>query len=107
MRHLWMLPVAATLTSCGSNETHGASDTDLLIYAQSEVKALLRDPSSAEFSDSYVSRKAGVPAVCGKVNSKNGFGGMRGAQRYISGGSTALEEQMGVVEMDKAWALLC
>jgi hypothetical protein len=91
----------------GSSESSQVSDVQLKVYAMGEVQKLLRDPDSAEFNDAYVSRKAGVPAICGTVNSKNGFGGMTGAQRYISGGATVVEEQMAPGEMDAAWAKLC
>ncbi len=95
------------ISACESSDESGPSDIQLQVYARGEVEKLLRDPSSAEFSSAYVSHKAGIPAVCGTVNSKNGFGGMTGPQRYISGGATALEEQMGDGEMDKAWDKLC
>jgi len=48
----------------------------------------LKDPDSAKFSDEYVSYKVGGPIVCGKVNSKNSFGGFTGPKYYIGGGDT-------------------
>jgi hypothetical protein len=70
--------------------------------AQDAVKALLRDPASAVF-DHMASRSACVaeakdgpcvPAVvtCGTVNSKNGFGGYTGAERFIFLGSRTMFE---------------
>lgn len=53
-----------------------------VVTAQDQVKALLRDPASAEF------RKVEVypnDEVCGEVNSKNGFGGYVGFSRFYVG----------------------
>lgn len=77
MRRLLMLG-ALSLTACGDGEAARKSvESDRLIFAgQDLIKGRLRDPSSAQFTGVYVSRKAGVPAICGNVNSKNGFGGM-------------------------------
>lgn len=48
----------------------------------------LKDPASAEFSDEYVSYKSGSPVVCGKVKSKNSFGGYTGSKRYMGAGKS-------------------
>jgi len=85
----------------------GVPDWRRTAKAQSEVKSMLRDPASAEFGDMRVSAAGGTPVVCGTVNSKNGFGGMGGSQRFISGAVTALEEQMASGEMDAAWNKMC
>ncbi|MES3042663.1 hypothetical protein [Sphingomonas faeni] len=78
----------------------------LMIRAEREVRAILRDPESAKFSDMSV-RTSPAVAVCGYVNSKNGFGGMTGKQRFISGAVTAVEDQLGVGEMDELWGKVC
>jgi len=75
--------------------------------AKTEVSKLLKDPDSAKFEDLRVSRKIGSPVVCGTVNSRNSFGGMSGRQRFISGGGTAIEEQMEAGAMDEVWAKTC
>ena len=76
---------------------------------QDSVRKLLRDEKSARFSDIYFHRgKDGLPVTCGKVNSKNGFGGYGGYQRFISGGTpelTYLEEK--VSDFHIAWKRLC
>lgn len=76
---------------------------------QDAVRAKLRDPDSAKFSDLYFHRgKDGIPVSCGRVNSKNAFGGYGGAQRFVSGGSpdmTFLEEQ--VTDFNVVWNRLC
>lgn len=101
---------AVLLAACGdssSSEPPEPSDAVYITLAQDAVKQRLRDPDSAEFSDVHVSRRAGVVAVCGYVNSRNGFGGMSGRQRFISGGATGLEEDFAEGEMDASWAQLC
>ena len=84
----------------------GPSNALLLIRAQRQVKSLLRDPDSARFSGMTVYR-APAEVVCGYVTSRNGFGGMSGEQRFISGSVTAIEEQMKPGEMDKLWPKAC
>lgn len=57
--------------------------------AYAAVKDRLRDPASAEFSDTFVVRAApGIDmpeyfAACGWVNARNGFGGMAGRARFV------------------------
>lgn len=84
-------------------------DEDFIFYSQQEVTKRLRDPESAKFSNAIISRKTGSPIVCGFVNSKNGFGGYTGAQRFISAGKTLaiLETDMAAGEMDKSWREFC
>ncbi len=68
---------------------------------------MLKDPDSAKFEAVRTGWTSGAPVTCGYVNSRNGFGGMTGRQRFISGNVTAVEEQMPAGEMDKAWDRLC
>lgn len=84
----------------------GPSNALLLIRAQRQVKSLLRDPESARFSGMTVYREP-TQVVCGYVNSRNGFGGMSGEQRFVSGSVTTIEEQMKLGEMDKLWPQVC
>lgn len=97
------------MAACGSPSSESAEpfDATYITLAQDAVRQRLRDPDSAEFSEIHVSRRAGVVAVCGYVNSRNGFGGMGGRQRFISGGATGLEEDFAEGEMDASWARLC
>ena len=83
----------------------GPSPIYAQILAKRDVRARLKDPESAEFTN--VTTRGRV--VCGFVNSRNGFGGMGGKQRFITraGAITALEEDMAAGEMEKAWAMLC
>jgi hypothetical protein len=55
---------------------------------EAEVRARLRDPASAVFGDMYAvgDRKIAGQysgAVCGDVNSRNGFGGYAGKSNFI------------------------
>lgn len=80
-----------------------------IVVSQDAVRKKLRDPSSAKFSDVYFHRgKDGVPTTCGKVNSKNAYGGYAGFQRFVSAGSagmTFLEEE--VKDFHVLWNKLC
>lgn len=55
------------------------------------VKAKLKDPKSSQFRRVYFHKSADqIPITCGEVNSKNGFGGYGGFQKFVSGGKTDL-----------------
>ncbi|WP_157096595.1 hypothetical protein [Tsuneonella dongtanensis] len=78
--------------------------------SQEGIKAKLRDPDSAEFRDSRFYSGGSAPVVCGEVNSKNGFGGYGGYQRFIASGEKLafLESEMtSSSEMDDAWKKMC
>ena len=79
------------------------------VGAKDLIKSKLRDPDSAVFDQVRVSRKSGHPIACGTVNSKNGFGGMTGAQRFISNGATLafIEEEMADGAINEVWARFC
>ena len=47
------------------------------------VAAALKDPSSANFGETFASAIPGS-GLCGSVNARNGFGGMTGMQRFIA-----------------------
>jgi hypothetical protein len=52
----------------------------LIAEAQRDVRARLRDPSSAVFGQAFVGESN---LVCGLVNARNGVGGMTGMAPYI------------------------
>jgi hypothetical protein len=58
-------------------------------WAKEHIKPALRDPDSAVFGDTFFvnDRKSEtgyyLPAVCGTVNARNGFGGMTGQKRFV------------------------
>ena len=54
-----------------------------LEVAKVMVRAELRDPESAEFIDLRIVTVGGEQAVCGLVNSKNGFAGMAGPTPFV------------------------
>jgi RNA polymerase subunit RPABC4/transcription elongation factor Spt4 len=66
------------------------ADADLQYAAQEAVKAQLRDPESAKFSNVTVVHKPGSTAVCGEVNARNGFGGYTGYQQFMASGQMAV-----------------
>jgi hypothetical protein len=83
-------------------------DKEVIFVERSKraVKSILKDPNSAEFKDVYFSKKSNV--ACGKVNSKNGFGGYVGFKRFISGTTpdlTFIEDQ--VKDFYILWNKMC
>lgn len=85
------------------------SDRILIQNAQEAIRQTLRDPASAEFRNDGVRIVADSQRiVCGEVNSKNGFGGYAGFQRYISTGRAAfVESQMQAESFALTWKTLC
>lgn len=73
------------------------------------VKAKLKDPKSSQFRRVYFHKGADrIPMTCGEVNSKNGFGGYGGFQKFVSAGKTDLtflEDQ--VEDFATVWNRLC
>lgn len=69
--------------------------------AQKWVKAVLKDPGSAQFKESRGS--------CGYVNSKNSFGAYTGYQRYvaIANGIVSLENETKSDTFETLWSEMC
>ena len=51
--------------------------------AKGMVSVQLRDPSSAVYTGVRLVKINGEKAVCGLVNSRNGFGGMSGNSQFV------------------------
>lgn len=83
----------------------GMSDDERRMRAEYAVKDRLRDPESADFGPMTV--RNGV--VCGTVNSRNGFGGMSGEQRFISraGAITVFADDVKGEGFNETWSSLC
>jgi len=66
----------------------------LVGMAKDGVRARLRDPDSADFRNVgfYSGGNTGGGAVCGEVNSRNGFGGYTGFDRFVAAGEMAFFE---------------
>ncbi|WP_298309131.1 hypothetical protein [uncultured Erythrobacter sp.] len=79
------------------------------LVAETVIKERLRDPESAEFSNMqvYPPTKDRSAIICGYVNSRNGFGGMTGPQRFIAGGTVLIEEQVTEEQVQIAWDQFC
>lgn len=98
------------LAGCGSPEPMSkAEEAELVLRStyEREVKALLKDPESAQFTDVTFHQGGPVPVICGKVNSKNGFGGYGGPQGFVYSGAAFVEEQMADGEWEKAASQFC
>ena len=76
-------PAKSAPTKSVPAKTAGSGDAKLLVDGQARIKRLLREPDSAKFSDVAVHVSPdGEKVVCGKVNAKNGFGGMTGNKDF-------------------------
>jgi hypothetical protein len=108
---LSLMAFVVGLSSCGKPDPSLAElDAFTITLSRNLVTAKLKDPKSAEFSEERVSHTSGRGVACGKVNSRNSFGGMTGSQRFVSAGSqdsTFLEEEMAPGTMDETWRRFC
>ncbi|MEP0189762.1 MAG: hypothetical protein ABJP70_01200 [Erythrobacter sp.] len=108
-----MTLVVLTLSACGDDDqieySGGRSDLSIKTDAQVSVRAKLRDPDSAVFSNLRVSTKGGADVVCGEVNSRNGLGGMSGKQQFVSNGYNLsfLEEEVIDGGWTDVWQRFC
>ena len=92
-------------------KTPRVSEFDQIYMGKQSVLKKLRDPKSAEFSDIRLgpvqSERTGGGAVCGYVNSKNGFGGYSGRERFLAVGDLAYLESGTANGFDGIWERLC
>jgi hypothetical protein len=104
MRKLVVTVAFAALMACDTGMTVGE--------AEDQVRAILRDPTSAEFTNVIrhppMNGKGAV--VCGYVNAKNGFGGMTGPVRFLAGSTTLIDNdpsETGQQVFEGVWGGLC
>lgn len=79
--------------------------SDMAKVSQSEkaVKANLKDPGSAKFTNSFIGKSG---ATCGYVNAKNSFGGYSGDKQYINIGQiTSIDD--GSANFAQLWRDFC
>lgn len=93
--------------ACSTGDDRAVSEQTRIVVEEQHLAATLKDPASAQFRNVHV-YYAVRPVVCGEVNSRNGYGGRSGYQRFVSTGPIqVLEEQMAPTEMNKTWEALC
>lgn len=83
-----------------------------IVKSHDAIKVRLRDPGSADFRNSRFYSGGSAPVVCGEVNSKNGFGGYSGFQRFIAAGDVPdlafLASDFAAGDsIDNVWKQLC
>jgi hypothetical protein len=99
---------SSTSTSTSTQRSQQGDDNLYIEVQKEKIQNRLKDPASAEFKNTFVSRKMGSPIVCGQINSKNSFGAFSGFQRFISGGEIqVLESDMAPGEMETTWFKVC
>lgn len=77
---------------------------ELLFSAMANLNGRLKDPGSAKIT--YIKTPHdGIAGVCGSVNSKNGFGGYSGSQKFIATGvGTLFASEEGFAAL---WVEMC
>ena len=66
----------------------------------------LKDPGSAKYQDVQAYALGAGYVFCGRVNSKNGFGGYTGFQRFVAGPGMVGTEQT-VSDFPVLWQQAC
>ncbi|WP_368762667.1 hypothetical protein [Klebsiella michiganensis] len=83
MRFFTLLFMLIVIAACNDKSQEAQ------VFAQSEIKSLLKDPASAEFKSLTVNRieqednHASMVHVCGLVNAKNSFGAFTGFSNFV------------------------
>ena len=110
---LGVVLIVAVISNLGSGSSQSSYETDKLVIewaAKDKVRALLRDPESAQFSGIIAKpfSEEGKGIVCGRVQSRNGFGGMSLPQRFIVTDTIfMIEEQAEPEVFGQNWGILC
>lgn len=105
MKKILLIGIAGLLmVGCGKKEpTEAELNSFRELKAQESVKALLKDPSSAEFRN--------MNGMCGEVNSKNSFGAYTGFVRFIGTPDLTIIEgenpQVDQATFNEVWKKMC
>lgn len=88
--------------------TRAAEDDEgWIAYNRDLLKQRLRHPELAEFRGLYLSRKGGVPVLCGEVNARNSDGSESGFQRFLGAGSVGVFFPDEVDDFQALWSTFC
>lgn len=105
---------AMALVACGEQSPEQKAAMNEISFtrmAKEKIKERLKDPDSAIFSDVYFNRtqKDQIDVICGKVNSKNSFGGYSGDQHFMAFGTMQVLESdfKDNYEFIEAWNTYC
>ena len=92
MRTALIVAALTALTAC-SGSAAPSPEESLQEEAHVAVIGLLKDPESARFQDTVGEIYANEGAVCGQVNSRDGYGGYNGFEpyTYVRGKGAAFE----------------
>lgn len=82
---------------------------NFVAYAKAGLTDTLKDPSSAQFRDLFLSGKA-MPVLCGEINSKNSYGAYVGFSRFYATGTPSLnsiETKKEDYVFNRMWPSMC
>ena len=105
-----ILIVSLLITCVCSAQAQTAQEMNWMEAGKDAVRQKLKDPQSAQFQKVFFHRgKDNIPMTCGEVNSKNGFGGYTGFQRFVSAGredATFVEAEV-TSDFAMVWSRFC
>lgn len=113
---LMIISLAGAMLIAAIHSSTGADDDSPYLavsYGKDSLRASLRDPDSVKFGHVWAGRmpsENGEPPLvaCGYFNARNGFGGMTGMRRFISGrAGFVLTDENGGAVLDVIWHQTC
>ena len=78
-----------------------------IAYNKDLLRQRLVAPDSARFREVFFSRKAGVPVVCGEVDSKDATDAYTGYERFVGAGSVGVFFRWDVNDFEALWRHFC
>ena len=108
MKYLFVGLVLVVGCQSAPDDDQGYDDQGYIDAQRQRIKYILKDSGTVQFRALRVSRKSGVPFVCGEVGVASSPNGAPRFQRFISLTDIhQLESRMTTAEMDSAWVRLC
>lgn len=107
LRPLLLLIVVACASVSPIAVRAAENDAGWIAYNKDLLKKRLRHPELAEFRGLYLSRKGGVPALCGELNARNSDGSESGFQRFLGAGSMGVFFPDEVDDFEALWRTFC
>lgn len=93
-----------------AKEAADKRDNATLYAAKAAVARSMKDPRSAEFSNSFGWLKHGERVACGYINAKNSFGAMAGSTRWLvraDRGVVLIRDMLNAEKFAPEWNRFC
>ena len=106
MRELLLLPLALLVLGTGPALADAEEEAWIAMNLE-QLRGRLIHPDSAQTRGVFISRKAGVPVVCGEVNTLIAAGEETGFEPFIGAGSLGVFLPFDVDDFAALWGHFC